>query len=239
MRSLFLVLLLSNLLLMGWIWRSGDTEPRQEHVALQADVPKLEALEPSSAGTGEQRSAAAEQPGDAERAPGATGSGGAGTDAEASRRCLEVGPFDSREKALQGARRYRRAGHEVSLRSSEERFEIGQWVYLSPLPSREAARQRAAELRQKGISDIYVVTTPEFRNAISLGVYSQSESVERRLAQLSSYDLDLQVRSRHGTRERFRLVVRLDEASAPGAVEEAPEGGASVRRAPCRALAGG
>jgi len=236
-RSLFLVLVLANVLLALWVMRDADPEPRREHVALRADVPELEALERAPGDSGGGRSGAGVgPPGGAEPEPDRDRSGERGAEGETAQ-CLEIAPFETRARALEAARRYRRAGHDVRLGRTEERFEVGDWVYLSPLPTRDAAGQRAAELREMGIRDVYVVASPEFRNAISLGVYSQSESVERRLEQLSAHDLDVQVRTRYGTRERFRLVVQLDPESSGDTLEEAPEDGPSVRRKPCSALA--
>lgn len=239
MRSLFLVLALANVLLALWVMRAGEPEPRRDHVALRADVPKLEALERAPGGSGSGPSEPGSGPASgAEPEPDRDRSGERGPEGEAAQQCLEIAPFATRAIALEAAQRYRRAGHDVRLGRTEERFKVGDWVYLPPLPTRDAARQRAAELREMGIQDVYAVANPEFRNAISLGVYSESESVERRLEQLSAYDLDVEVRSRYGTRERFRLVVQLDPDVSGDALEQAPEDGPSVSRKPCSALAG-
>ena len=61
----------------------------------------------------------------------------------------------------------------------------GWWVYIPPLPGKADAEKKAAELRQLGISDYFVVPDDgPNRHAISLGVFSSEKGAQERLAEL-------------------------------------------------------
>jgi hypothetical protein len=57
------------------------------------------------------------------------------------------------------------------------------WVYLEQ-KSADEAQARLAELKRKGIRDTLLVNRDGFRNAISLGVFSSQDAVNRRLAEI-------------------------------------------------------
>jgi cell division septation protein DedD len=59
------------------------------------------------------------------------------------------------------------------------------WVYIGPLASRQAATQKAGELKRLGVDDYFVVPDdPKWRNAISLGVFKTEEAAKARLEAL-------------------------------------------------------
>ena len=61
----------------------------------------------------------------------------------------------------------------------------GFWVYMPPLASRQAATQKAGELKRLGVEDYFIVSDdPKWRNAVSLGVFKTEEAAEARLAAL-------------------------------------------------------
>ena len=61
----------------------------------------------------------------------------------------------------------------------------GWWVYIPPLGSKAEADRKAAELRQMGIGDYFIL--PEAnpnRHAISLGIFSSERSGQERLSEV-------------------------------------------------------
>lgn len=73
--------------------------------------------------------------------------------------------------------------------SSRQRFTDEQgrqlfWVYLAPVASQAGAMETIDDLRSKGTSDYRLITGGNLANAISLGVYSSQASVNDRLSEL-------------------------------------------------------
>jgi hypothetical protein len=98
--------------------------------------------------------------------------------------CLEWGSFSltdySRaEKALQPLA----LGSRLAPRRTEET--AGWWVFIPPQASRQAALKKAAELKNLGVSDYFIVADEgDWHWALSLGVFRSEEAAQARLAAL-------------------------------------------------------
>ena len=96
--------------------------------------------------------------------------------------CMELGNFTAAEA--------RRVEPQLAALAPEQeltRRDIAEasshMVMIPPQGSRSAADRRAAELRQAGITDLYVLQEPpEHRWGISLGVFKNEEMARNRLA---------------------------------------------------------
>lgn len=74
-------------------------------------------------------------------------------------------------------------GAKLTQRRLEEG--AGYWVYMPPLASRQAATQKTGELKRLGVEDYFIVSDdPQWRNAVSLGVFKTEEAALARLAAL-------------------------------------------------------
>lgn len=62
----------------------------------------------------------------------------------------------------------------------------GWWVFIPPLPDKDGADRKAAELREFGVTDYFIVQEVPNRFAISLGVFSTEKGAQERLAALKS-----------------------------------------------------
>jgi hypothetical protein len=98
--------------------------------------------------------------------------------------CLELGAFNPADVArVQQALDPLALGPRLSQRRAEEIASY--WVFMPPQRDRQAANQKAAELRKLGVEDFFVVQEdPRHRYAISLGVFKTSEAAQARLAEL-------------------------------------------------------
>jgi len=98
--------------------------------------------------------------------------------------CLELGAFNLGDvPRVQQLLEPLALGSKLSQRREEEI--AGYWVFLPPQRNRQAANQKAAELRKLGVEDFFVVQEdPKFRFAISLGVFKTEEAAQARLAEL-------------------------------------------------------
>lgn len=60
----------------------------------------------------------------------------------------------------------------------------GWWVFIPPLADKEAADKRAAELRQFGVTDYFIIQEGPNRFAISLGIFSSEKGAKERLIEV-------------------------------------------------------
>ncbi|HYI85647.1 MAG TPA: SPOR domain-containing protein [Burkholderiales bacterium] len=167
MRALFLALLFANLALYAW-WRYGVPEnaapaplsrqiaPDKLKVVAPANLPPVSATKPP--------------PSPPVPAPAAAAA------------CLEWGSFTvadapRAEQALESLG----LGARVAQRRSEE--QAGWWVFIPPQANRQSALRKAAELKELGVEDYFVVQEDgAFRWALSLGVFRTEEAAQARLA---------------------------------------------------------
>ena len=135
----------------------------------------------------------------------------------ASRRsaaCLEIGPLATGDVArAEDAVAALGAGLKLSRRVEEpSRW----WVYIPPLPTRQAAVERVAELKKQGVEESSLLSEdPIWRNGISLGVFRSEEAANNRAESLRKRGVrGLQVAAREGAGGRVYLQLR----EAPEAV---------------------
>jgi sporulation related protein len=200
-RTLFLVLLLANVVFFAW-WRfvspseaGADPAP----LARQIDPQKLKVLAP-----GELPPPA---PVTMRQAPAVV----------VSAKCVEWGSFTltdapRAEKALEPLA----LGPRVGQRRTEE--QAAWWVFIPPPPNgRAGAMRKAAELKGLGIDDYFVVQEDaSHRWAVSLGVFRTEEAARTRLAALRAQG----VRSAEvGARETLVPKVWLQVKGVDGALE--------------------
>ena len=50
------------------------------------------------------------------------------------------------------------------------------WVFIPPLPNRQAADRKVGELRALGLTDYYILNDGPQKNAISLGIFKSEEA---------------------------------------------------------------
>lgn len=62
----------------------------------------------------------------------------------------------------------------------------GWWVFVPPLPSKADVEKKAAELREMGVKDFFIIQEGPNRLAISLGVFSTEKGSQDRLAELKA-----------------------------------------------------
>jgi hypothetical protein len=62
----------------------------------------------------------------------------------------------------------------------------GWWVFVAPQPSKADVDRKAAELRELGVKDFFVIQDGPNRFAISLGVFSTEKGSQDRLAELKA-----------------------------------------------------
>lgn len=169
MRPLFFILLLANGAFFAYAWYGPGARAGADAqiVGQQLNPGKIRLL------ASDQVSAPARKP--EPEPPKAAAMGAA---------CLEWGALNGADVArAEQALAPLALGSKLTPRRQEDA--AGYWVYVPPLASRQAATQKAAELKHLGVDDYFVVPDdPKWRNAISLGVFKTEEAANARLAAL-------------------------------------------------------
>lgn len=98
--------------------------------------------------------------------------------------CLEWGAFVAGEAArAEEALALLALGSKLAQRRVDETATW--WVFMPPQGSRQAATVKAGELKRLGVEDYFIVQDdPNFRFAVSLGVFRTREAAGNRLEQL-------------------------------------------------------
>ncbi len=98
--------------------------------------------------------------------------------------CLEWGAFAGADAGrVEEALAPLALGAKLTQRRLEE--SAAWWVFMPPQASRQAALNKASELRRLGVTDFFVLQDdPKFRFAISLGVFRTEEAARNHLEEL-------------------------------------------------------
>ena len=128
--------------------------------------------------------------------------------------CLSIGPFA--DEAATGALRQQLSatGLDPQLRSETIQQPAGYWVYLSSRPLDEA-RAIVEDLSRQGIEDYFIGR----QNFISLGVFSDRATAERRRAEIEQYGYQPEVEQRFRTTSRYWLDLEAPESDLPTAAQ--------------------
>lgn len=108
------------------------------------------------------------------------------SDTDASPSCYTLGPFKTVDDANAARDQLKTAGVASKRRMSKDNSRKAFWVLLPPANSRAQARENVNELKAKGIKDYFLVVTGEQSNAVSLGVFSQSDTAKRRIEEIKA-----------------------------------------------------
>ena len=101
--------------------------------------------------------------------------------------CTEIGPFDAGDARRFEARLAKLDLGDRQSRQTVQAQDVTSWlVHIPPQGSKEAADKKAAELRNLGVSNLYVINTDSpLKYAISLGVFKTEAGAQALLAQLN------------------------------------------------------
>jgi len=203
MRYLLILLLLVNVVLFGWMATHPVAEEKKLLPPVAPDIVQLTLLSEQQA----PESPLEEKVVDQEVVSESEGK----ASPELVRRCYTLGPMMSEKSLEKLSSRLEERGYSVQTRSIEQQETAGYWVYLPPYENRKQALEIAAELARKGIKDYYVVTDKEFRNAVSLGLFSDKGRANRRMAHIRT--LGYQSRKMVRYRDRTYHWLDYDESS--------------------------
>lgn len=193
MRTVFFILLAGNVLFAAWLVLDRP-EPEAGPPPVSDDVPELKLL---SEREGSPRMNSSEESG--------------GPDNGRPRVCMTLGPFETEADARTVAGRLEEGLLNREIRRGQTEDEIGHWVFLPAMPTRERALEVARELSELGMRDYYVVTAGDRENTISLGLYEDRGNAESRLASVRDMGFEAEMRPRTESVPRYWLDVAVSE----------------------------
>jgi hypothetical protein len=193
MRWLVLVLLIANLLYLGWqVDRESRAKLRGAAAGLRvpagtpelsllgelAEAPPLRVTEPQPGdmpAAGSNGDIAALLPEITEAPAVAEG---------AAYSCFTYGPLPEERQAAWLGDWFRSRRAEIRSRTSEDPGRRLFWVYLAPAETLQSAMQVVENLKQRGVRDYRLISKGDLGNAVSLGLFSSQEAVNARLQEL-------------------------------------------------------
>lgn len=141
--------------------------------------------------------------------------------------CITIGPFQA---GIADAERIS-IKNWLTVRSipvrehiEEQRTRERYWVYLEPKATEEEAKAQVEALKQKGVSDYYMITRGDMKNAISLGLFSSQDKVNNRLEELAKEGYQPVVIPQHKVEQHIWIDAQLLSASDNLQLPELPEG---------------
>jgi hypothetical protein len=195
MRILFLLLLAANLAFFAWLRFMAPTdraldplpmaqqlEPGKLRIVTDAELAQIAAAPPPAAPSATPGKPAAPPPQPPEPAPAPAKP--APPPEPAPLACVEWGSF-----SLQDAPRAEQRLEPLALGARLAQFRGEEsatwWVFIPPQPNRAAAQKKAAELKQLGVEDYFVVQEEgKLRWALSLGIFRTEEAARARFEAL-------------------------------------------------------
>ena len=179
MRTIFLALVVLNLVYFGWNHYHPPESSFNTPPPLGRDVKILsllsESREEPNAAADTERQLLEEVVSDDDSASENM------LTVDETERCYSLGPFKKSQDAERVMTHIEARGLSATRRSTTERVIKGHWVYLPALANHKAAVKTARELSKKGIEDYLVIARGENKNAVSLGLYSGEIAANRRL----------------------------------------------------------
>jgi SPOR domain len=232
-RTLFFLLLLANIGFLAWSYYGTGASTEAQLVEQQLNPQAIRVLSPEQrAALAAQRAKAAAPP-----APPPPPPAPPPLPKVAVAACLELGAFNPPDVTrVQQALEPLALGPKLSQRRVDEIANF--WVFIPPQRNRQAANQKAGELKKLGVGDFFVLQDESrFRFAVSLGVFKSEDAARARLAELRAKGVhSAQVGARETTVQKIYfdlrdvpdpVVVKLNELrqTFPGSeLKECPAG---------------
>jgi hypothetical protein len=98
---------------------------------------------------------------------------------------------------------------QATIKPQSKQEAIRYWVYIPKLRSAELAQAKAAEVKALGVTDLFVVQEPLWRNAISFGVFQDEQLALNLLTELKAKGVNSAVKGvRNQEKGQASLVIQ-------------------------------
>ena len=217
MRSLCLLLILTNVLYFTWsqmIDVHGSSLDRKGSKPVEAPVRIVLAREMLEANPDERTvgpirdvQPPAVEPLNVQTPPAAASE----TPQRDTLSCTSIGPFADLPQASQAQEALRTAGFQPHQRMEQGEIWAGYWVSIQGLPTRDEAEAALKTLTASGIADVYVMPGNDPPNVLSLGVFSDYQRAQRRLDEIRALGLTPRIDDRKRAGFVYWIDVELQE----------------------------
>jgi SPOR domain len=227
MRQLFLVLLLLNMVLFGWLrgWFGQSVSGREPgRVDQQIAAERIRVLTDQEVQQIERRAR------DAKAAPAPA----APIAADSTVACVEIGEFAN--DAQLARLRDRLAALKLMDRASEQTRDRPGWylVYLPAERSFADAEQRTEQLRAQGLQDLLVFKEGTLRFAIGIGSFRDRDQARKQIALLDRRGIrGARITDNPTTVRSTRVLIRGADASAVRQLQDAAKDFPQQKMQPC------
>lgn len=150
--------------------------------------------------------------------------------------CYDIGPYANKTDAQHAVDWFKaQKALEHSIETRDTPVVHSTRVYLPPYSSRQAAREVEKRLVQQNINDKMIITQGKLTNGISLGVYRDQDSVERRLKQLKEKGYDnVQTEKMYKNATKYWITVTIDSQMTLIDTFKQTQQASSVASIPCK-----
>jgi hypothetical protein len=111
--------------------------------------------------------------------------------------CFSLQDIDNEEHIIELKEWLSGLGAKIKDNNRIEQIARSYWVYLEPAASKEDALTTLVELERSGAKDYARLRGGDMRNAISLGLFSQSASTRRRVVEMHKLGFKPKVKTRY------------------------------------------
>jgi len=109
--------------------------------------------------------------------------------------CYTLGPFKAVNDANSVRSMLKKAKIGAKRRVRKDKTRKGFWVLLPPAATHAAARKNVEKLKDKGIKDYFLVANGDQTNAVSLGVFAQSDTAQSRYQEIKDLGFNPKISS--------------------------------------------
>jgi len=125
--------------------------------------------------------------------------------------CLVAGPMVKKQLADRLTRRISKAtGAAVTPRQVVVQIQQ-YWIYLEPAASLSQAQRLAEGLAEHGLKDYQILASPGKKNAISLGLFNEKESAQRRYEQIRDMGYTPRIEVIERVAKRYELLIQPEQ----------------------------
>lgn len=124
----------------------------------------------------------------------------------ADQELMLLGGFSDNDLAQRLQQRLLSLDIESQVTALDSQVDIEYWVYLQPLPSRQASVRQLKELQARNIEG-YLITTGDLNNGISLGMFAREDSAQSVADRMSAAGYEPSIRVMERSQRLYWVVI--------------------------------